>query len=180
VLALLLASLTAASMLLLALSPAPLDPLRSLSAMDSRPMDEVFDTPAEFREDRWRYIYIHHSKAASGNAPGNMGDHFLIGNGNGCEDGRIHIGPLWEQQQPAHPQGAEVGSDCISICLVGDFDRRPPTDRQMQRLSRLVAAIQARCRISNSQLRLTVNPADGAGGIGSYFPRESFLQHLAR
>lgn len=185
VMALLLASLTATSMLLLALSPpAPLDPYRSLSATESRlAIDDVFNTATPFQQGAWRFIYIHHSKGREGNAVslGNfdgLGDHFLIGNGNGCEDGRIQIGQRWEEQRQAQPKGAEVNSDCISICLVGDFDQQTPTDKQMEKLGQLVEALQSRCRIGAAAV--IYQRSGGAGGVGRHFPGDEFARQLAQ
>jgi hypothetical protein len=186
VLALLLGSLTATSMLLLALAPAPLFPLREVLFVPSSQLNpqDIFGTTAAFDPARWRNIYIHHSKGPSGNAlsvgdqSGGLGDHFLIGNGNGCEDGRIQIGRLWEDQQQAHPIGASVDSDYISICLVGDFDQQAPTDRQMQRLEQLVQVLQERCQIPTGQITLISDANGGPGGIGKLFPRQQFIQQL--
>ena len=102
---------------------------RSLVVVESTPtLDEIFTAIPPI--SRWQYIYIHHSNTASGNAislgqpTGGMGDHFLIGNGDGLMDGEIQVGQRWNQQLVAlPPTGAnKIDRDCISICLVGDFD----------------------------------------------------------
>src|SRR5437016_939088 len=100
----LLGVLSLTSALLMALAPAPLVP------------------------SRWRYLYIHHSQTPAGNAitlgqaTGGLGDHFVIGNGDGLMDGEIQVGQRWNQQQVALPPlGAnKIDPACISIGLVGD------------------------------------------------------------
>src|SRR5206468_2741653 len=141
----LLGVLTLTSALLMALAPAPLvpDAATSLFAVDQpRSMDAVFQTRTPIPAGQWKYIFIHHSQSASGNAmtlgqpTGGLGDHFVIGNGDGLLDGEIQLGQRWNQQQPAlPPPGAnKIDPACISICLVGDFDRTVPTPTQLRRL----------------------------------------------
>ena len=138
--------LTLTSALLLALAPAPLmpDAASSLFAIDAPPtLDVIFNTKVQSPPNRWKYVYIRHSRTASGNAvtlanagATGLGDHFVIGNGDGAIDGEIQIGQRWNQQQPATPPaGAQkIDPSCISICLVGDFDRTVPTPTQLRRL----------------------------------------------
>src|SRR5205823_2017857 len=128
VLSSLITVLTLTSALLLALAPAPLTPdsTSSLFAIDApSTMDAVFQTDASIRTSRWKYIYVHHSRTAAGNATtltsgaDGAADHFVIGNGDGCVDGEIQVAPRWNKQlSAAPPAGArEIDPDCISICL---------------------------------------------------------------
>ena len=80
--------LTLTSALLLALAPAPLmpDAASSLFAIDAPPsLDVIFNTKVQSPPNRWKYIYVRHSRTASGSAlslgqaPGGLGDHFVIG-----------------------------------------------------------------------------------------------------
>jgi len=183
VLAGLLSSLVLTSMLLLVLAPAPLNPdaVRSLLATDS--FDKVFQTPTAIESGRWRYIYVHHSRQFDGSAAtlsqqtGDMGDHFLIGNGQGCGDGEIQVGYRWDQQKPAEPVGAKLSSDCISICLVGDFDQTAPTSAQMRQLGQLVRSLQRELGIGSKQVVAVDRPSSPAG-IGRHFPVEVFRELL--
>src|SRR5437870_2393605 len=88
--------LTLTSALLLALAPAPLTPdaAASLLAIDSPDsMDVIFNIKPQPGSTPWKYIYIHHSRTPSGNSltvaqpTGVLGDHFVIGNGDGAVDG---------------------------------------------------------------------------------------------
>ena len=180
--------LTGTSALLLALAPAPLRPdtAASLFALDApRSMDVIFETTNPVAAGQWKYIFVHHSQSASGNAAtlgsrsGGLGDHFVIGNGSGCVDGEIQIGHRWASQLPAGrtPGLATVRPDCVSICLVGDLNRAGPTPTQRLRLAQLVTTLQSRLGIPGSSIHLvqgTNTPADA----GRYFPVDAFRQQL--
>jgi hypothetical protein len=180
--------LTFTSALLLALAPAPLTPaaassLFAIDAPDS--MDAVFMTEVPARAGQWKYIYIHHSRTTGGNAvtlgqlTGGLNDHFVIGNGDGAIDGEIQIGQRWNQQLPANQPIGATGIDpaCISICVVGDFDRGMPTPTQMRRLSQLVGTLQGRYHIPADRVLLLGQPNSPAGS-GRYFPLTAFRDQL--
>lgn len=157
----LLASMTIAAGLLLALDgrPSPrLDGLAlppMLSRAGGASIDAIFNTRAPLDADRWRAVVIHHTQAPVG-TPADIelasrdgsgcAFHFIIGNGRGMEDGELHVGYRWLEQEPArHVAGAEGGwydDHAVSICLVGDGRRRPFTDAQLRRLVELVGALR--------------------------------------
>lgn len=186
----LLAVMTASSALLLALAPAPLAPgavgsLLAVGQSQQQSLDVIFDTPVPVRDGRWRYVFIHHSRTDGGNAAtlgesaGGLADHFVIGNGDGCGDGEIQIAQRWHRQgAPGRQPGVKsIGPDCVSICLIGDFNRSLPTPLQLRRLSQLVTALQARCGIPAANIRLFADDAS-ATGVGRYFPLESIREQL--
>jgi hypothetical protein len=188
----LVAVLTLTSALLWALAPAPLtqQASSSLFAIDApQSLDVLFDpgsTSLPIGKGRWRYIYIHHSATVSGSAqtlaaesPTGLADHFVIGNGDGCNDGEIQIGQRWTQQLgPALTPGANyIYPDCISICVVGDFNQTRPTPTQERRLEQLVSALQGRLGIARSQVFLD-DKSGAPAGIGRYFPKQQFLTQL--
>jgi hypothetical protein len=184
--------LTLTSALLLTLEPGQLRPDRptGLFALDSRDaLDPIFDTHTPAASNRWKYIYIHHSAAPQGSALtlakglGGLGDHFVIGNGEGSLDGQIEMGDRWlDQLPPAAPPGAKkIDPNCISICLIGDFHQNLPTPVQMQRLGQLVSSLQAKFKISADQvLMVTDQPANHAMEIGRYFPVSAFRGQLQK
>jgi N-acetyl-anhydromuramyl-L-alanine amidase AmpD len=118
-------------------------------------------------ENKWRYIVVHHSGAASGDAAvfdawhkqrgwEGLGYHFVIGNGSLTRDGLIEIGFRWTQQKAGahagvrgHPEFNEFG---IGICLVGDFNQTRPTETQMASLTALVRALMQRYNIPKSRV----------------------------
>ena len=181
--------LTFTSALLLALAPAPLSPQAaySLFAIDApQSFDVLFDSnTAPIQPGQWKYIYIHHSHTMSGNAqtlpePGaNLVDHFVIGNGEGCADGEIQVGQRWTQQQAAgRTPGADwIRPDCISICLVGDFNQTRPTATQQRRLVQLVEALQDKLHIPAGNVKCYPDTKTAAG-VGTYFPSREFYAQV--
>ena len=184
----LISVLTLTSALLLALAPAPLTPdaSSSLFAIDApESMDVIFQTQASVRPGRWKYIYIHHSRTNGGNGltlgdrNSGLGDHFVVCNGDGGVDGELQIGQRWTQQlTPAAPAGASFKDDgCISICIVGDFDRALPTPTQIRRLAQLVKSLQGRLDIPAGQV-LLMNQPNSTAAVGRYFPATAFREQL--
>ncbi|HEV8605872.1 MAG TPA: N-acetylmuramoyl-L-alanine amidase [Tepidisphaeraceae bacterium] len=171
----LLSSLTLTSILLIALAPSPLLPEpRSLMVLDSSPtLDEIFDTQTPIQRGRWQYIFIHHSKTRRADAAA-PGDHFLILNGTDSSDGEIRIDPRWNHQQPA----ASVAGNCLTICLVGDFDQAAPTSTQLRRAQQLIQTLQRRLAIPAKNVIAYDRPGNPSG-LGRLFPaarlRESLL-----
>jgi len=183
-----MAVLTFTSALLLALAPAPLTPdaASTLFAIDNpSTLDVIFETKAQAKPGRWKYVFIHHSRTPAGNAmslgqnTGGLSDHFVIGNGDGAIDGEIQIGQRWNQQQSATPPigAASIDPACISICLVGDFDRAVPTSTQLRRLGQLVGTLQGRFRIPADHVML-VDQAGSTAGVGKYFPGTALREQL--
>jgi hypothetical protein len=201
--------LTLTGGLLMATRSAPLAPDASrslLAANGAASLEAVFDTKTPVKPGRWKRVFIHHSQSPSGNAAtlaeaasasaagGAAGpaDHFVIGNGDGCGDGEIQLGQRWNQQRPAGaiggwgsggtgrvPTTAKVESDCITICLIGDFDRAFPTPAQVERLGQLVTTLQGRLGISKDAVWVWETPASPIG-IGKYFPQGAFRERLLR
>ena len=181
--------LTLTSLLLLGLAPSqPLAPgaASSLFAVDApQSLDVIFETAEPVEAGRWRAIYVHHSQTPAGSASslgdgvGGVADHFVIGNGDGCADGELQIAQRWNRQQSAGrvPGVRQMDPGCVSVCLVGDFNRSQPTRTQMRRLTQLVAALQSRLGIPGSQVWVAEGVA-GPGGVGRYFPAAAFRQEL--
>jgi hypothetical protein len=186
----LVATLTITSALLLVLQPAPLAPdavrsLMSLTAPDD--IKELLQTRVPLAPNRWKFVYVHHSgsvegSAASvaetgeaGSAAAALADHFVIGNGDGAGDGEVQVGQRWNAQESAgRTHGLDrVDPDCISVCLIGDLDRAPPTPRQMDQLGRLITSLQSKFQIGRERIWVVDAPRLPAG-CGRYFPREAF------
>ena len=189
----LLAVLTLTSLLLKTMARSPMHPdaadtLFAYGTGDS--IDSIFHMQVAVQPSRWEYLYIHHSKTTGGNAlqladgANDVGDHFVIGNGDGLIDGELQISQRWNHQQPAaSPAGTiKVQPNCVSICLIGDFDRRPPTPMQLGRLGQLVQAMQLRCHIPANRIQWlsdgTGPTSASAAGIGKYFPAAAFHDQL--
>jgi N-acetyl-anhydromuramyl-L-alanine amidase AmpD len=103
----------------------------------------------------WKFIVIHHSATASGNAGsfhkyhtdqgyGGLCYHFVVGNGKGSPDGKVEQGFRWKQQIA----GTHVDINSwyhnifgIGICLVGNFEKEKPTQKQITSLNKLIAKL---------------------------------------
>ena len=123
---------------------------------------------AQAPERSWRWIVIHHSATDAGSAAAfdnfhrngrhwdELGYHFVIGNGGGSGDGLIEVGPRWPKQKwGAHCRvgdNEEYNYFGIGICLVGNFDKRRPSEAQMQSLARLVDYLAARYHVDPSHI----------------------------
>jgi N-acetylmuramoyl-L-alanine amidase len=157
-------------------------------------IEAIFKTRAAIAPQRWQAIVIHHSGSAFGspstieaqhkamNLDG-LGYHFLVGNGSGLEDGEVHVGYRWlDQVSGAHVAGKNgdwYNRNSIGICLIGDFSRQPPTERQMWRLSQLVSALADELKIPSDHIYLHSDVA-AANDPGAFFPEAAFRAQLAR
>lgn len=100
---------------------------------------------------RWKYIVAHHSGIEDGNArtydrehrrrgyENGLAYHFVIGNGRDSGEGEIEIGTRWTRQiQGGHVRSEEYNEHGIGICLVGNFENRSLTERQLASFTALV------------------------------------------
>jgi hypothetical protein len=155
----------------------------SLFAIDSSENERVTRDIAGTTARPWKYIYIHHSKTADGAAQtlasGDLGDHFVICNGDGGGDGEVQGSYRWTKQlSGVAPRGAKsIAADCISICLVGDFDATRPTAQQIRNLSQLVALLQSKYAIPAGNIYMA-SQGNTAAGIGRYFPAQEFRRQI--
>lgn len=155
-------------------------------------LEPVFQIDGGIDRGRWQGIVVHHSGSPHGSADSidkehramglnSMGYHFVIGNGNGADDGELHVGRRWIEQRPgAHTAGADAdwyNVNTIGICLVGDGDRRDFTPEQIQRLTRAVVELQRRLGIPATEVRLHRELA-GTSSPGLRFPAAAFREQL--
>ncbi|NLW85304.1 MAG: N-acetylmuramoyl-L-alanine amidase [Planctomycetes bacterium] len=166
------------------------------------PRPAVFDSPPPARIEPadakwlaqgyrpWRYIVVHHSATAGGNAQvfdefhrlkrgwDELGYHFVITNGNGGPDGLVEVGSRWNVQKwGAHTGGTpdnEYNEYGIGICLVGDFTDSLPSQAQMESLRRLLEYLSARYGIP---ARNIIGHRD-APGAKTQCPGEAFWRHM--
>jgi hypothetical protein len=195
----LLGAMTGVGGLLAVLQGGPMPRLDGLSlpalvaAAGPSSVDVVFNTRTPLDHQRWQSIVIHHSGSPVGgpaeiearhkaqNFKG-LGYHFVIGNGNGLEDGLIYVGYRWLDQLPgAHASGSEgdwYNRHAIAICLVGDGQRRTFTDAQMRRLVQLVSSLARELNIPQDKIVLQSDIAD-VDDPGQFFPAAALRQQLA-
>jgi len=104
---------------------------------------------------RWQYIVAHHSAIERGNAAiydrnhrrrgmvNGLAYHFVIGNGSDSGNGEIEIGTRWAAQHAGgHVRNSNVNEHGIGICLVGNFETRRPSGRQLAALVALIEHLQ--------------------------------------
>ena len=140
----------------------------------------------------WRYIVIHHSGTESGSMKSfdrearenrgwkGVGYHFVIGNGNGVEDGKVEVTFRWaEQMHGAHAGAEEFNEHGIGICLVGNFENAYPTEKQLKALASLTAFLQERNDIPTSEIYLHRHIKNTACP-GENFPFYKFISLLER
>ncbi|MBS0188381.1 MAG: N-acetylmuramoyl-L-alanine amidase [Planctomycetes bacterium] len=156
-------------------------------------VEVVFNTKSPLERSKWQAIVIHHtgspyatpqSLETDARAAGlvGMGYHFVIGNGNGLDDGELHVGSRWLRQQAgAHATGPKsdwYNRSAIGICLVGNGDRGRFTEAQMTRLAQLVDALCRELNIPRDRVVLQDDLVRGSGP-GRFFPAAAFREQLA-
>jgi N-acetyl-anhydromuramyl-L-alanine amidase AmpD len=142
---------------------------RTKGAPDKKTVPSTM-SKAEKPEASWRYVVIHHSGTTRGNvqsihqehrqrrdADGNhwlgIAYHFVIGNGEGMADGAVEATFRWSEQiHGAHAGNSLVNARGIGICLIGDFEKQPPTKAQLRSVTELVQELAAKYQIPRSGL----------------------------
>ncbi|MFN9719457.1 MAG: peptidoglycan recognition family protein [Planctomycetota bacterium] len=151
---------------------------------------------ARVPEANWQYIILHHSagfsgsvesihrehrqrKDVSGNPWLGIGYHFVIGNGQGMEDGLIQPTFRWNDQvHGAHSGNALFNARGIGICLIGNFEQRPPTPAQVKAVRDLVKTLSLRHQIpwdrimGHGEVKATACP-------GKHFPLKELREFVS-
>jgi N-acetyl-anhydromuramyl-L-alanine amidase AmpD len=71
--------------------------------------------------------------------------HFVIGNGQGSPDGHVEVGNRWTGQiQGGHVKSLALNEVSIGICLVGNFEKTVPTEKQLAATEDLVRYLSER------------------------------------
>jgi hypothetical protein len=172
------------------------------SAERSAPSTVRFDPhapalPASWNQKatrEWRWIVIHHSATDVGGAASfgrahqkkwvnGLGYDFVIGNGSETADGEIEVGPRWLRQREgidgAHAGVEKYNKHGIGICLVGDFDERQPSPKQMAALRNLTRHLMERYGISKQNILPHREVKVGHTECpGKAFPFDAFIRSL--
>lgn len=148
---------------------------------------------APVKGGRWQRIVIHHSGTSQATIKGmidhhsrvrhmenGLAYHFVIGNGKGMPDGSIYVGNRWTRQlDGGHLRSEAQNRTSLGICLVGNFDQERPTPKQLESLTALLRALQARCRLGTSAIvthqQVNVMPTRCPG---RNFPMKTVLKEL--
>jgi hypothetical protein len=161
------------------------------AAASSGPSD--FKPPVAAR--RWTAIVVHHSATEGGSVASidaghrqktdaggkpwlGIGYHFVDGNGHSLGDGEIQPTFRWQQQLAgAHAGRRDENEHGIGICLIGNFDRAAPTDKQLAAVRGLVKTLAARYEIPTK--RVVRHRDVGATACpGKFFPWEQLVAAL--
>jgi hypothetical protein len=137
---------------------------------------EALATPGQNRwtagvaESNWEYVVLHHSasesgsvqsiheehrrrKDAMGNAWLGIGYHFVIGNGQGMKDGAVEPTFRWKEQlHGAHSGDALFNARGIGICLIGNFEKTPPSKAQLAAVKELIRTLAGRHQIVREKI----------------------------
>lgn len=119
-------------------------------------LDAIRPTPA-----KWQTIIIHHSATPIDDAvnmhkvhlargmKNGLAYHFVISNGSRkARDGEIFIGNRWRQQlDGGHVKKLQGNRTSIGICLIGNFEVRPPSSKQLSALEGLCEYLMKRCQL---------------------------------
>lgn len=144
----------------------------------------------------WKYIVLHHTASDSGSVESihhihlknkdrsgrhwlGIGYHFVIGNGQGMDDGEVEPTFRWKQQMAgAHAGVNEYNQRGVGIVLVGNFEKSTPTPRQLKSVKELVKtlareyAIDAEHVIGHGDVKATECP-------GQFFPLSNVRASVA-
>ncbi len=92
------------------------------------------------------------------------------------EDGEIEPTFRWrEQLAGAHAGIGAYNQQGIGVCLVGNFDKRPPTSAQLASLKRLVATLTAEYGIPVKQV-VRHGDVKATACPGKLFPMQELMQ----
>ena len=196
----LIAAMTVASGALMALRPhaapsARLIPLSAVAPAWSPRTDDPLASQVAPAAGRWQAIVIHDSASPTGSAAtlderhrraglGELGYHFVVGNGGGSGDGQIENSRRWRDQlEGAHsggPHGQWYNQHALGICLVGDGDRQAPTSAQLEQLVYLVRELQRRLGVPAENVVLSYGSGDTEqSGFPAAWFRRQLLQSPA-
>lgn len=115
---------------------------------------------------KWKRIVIHHSATPTDDAmnmhrvhkargmKNGLAYHFVISNGSRkAYDGEIFIGDRWKGQlDGGHMKRLSDNKTSIGICLIGNFELRSPTSKQMKSLEGLCEYLMNKCRLTPNQV----------------------------
>jgi len=178
-LGLLLLAMTAGTVVLAFLQTEPVrpgaQPLAVLAPPPAGAAGVIYETRVPIQRIKWRYLVVH--AARSDAEPTARGCHFLIRTG---PDGQWEIHPTghWLVQGSGRHIGSLWADSSVGICLIGDFSRRGPAERQFDLLVELVHALQDLCGIPADRVYLHSDLVARSTSPGAAFPAERFTRHL--
>ena len=155
--------------------------LGKLSIANRRILDGI-----DIKTSKWRHIILHHTATNNGTAAGfdkvhrrrgmenGLAYHFLIGNGRGMGDGELHICDRWKRQiQGGHMSSTKLNEISIGVCLVGNFEKSKPSEKQMEQLEAVLSYLLEKTRVPLNRITThTLAHKNHTLCPGKYFPFE--------
>jgi hypothetical protein len=148
----------------------------------------------------WRYVVVHHSASPNGNLAAfdrahrskgwdGVAYHFVITNGVGGLDGGLEVSARWKSQKHGAHAGAlppPVAEDerndynefGIGVCLVGNFEKAPPSAAQIKTLVELLQHLRSLHGIADDDI-VGHGQVKGTACPGKCFPWTEIYQRLA-
>jgi len=171
VLTALLISMTAGTIILMAMqnSPPPAGAFCLTSYYRLTPVNKALKSDVAQSQDRWNNIEIYYSQTKAGNIkqltalaglsnPEDINCHFVICNGLGGRDGLIQTTEKWKRQWSIIPAHDKLDSgQTIRICIIADGKDAKPTDVQVKRTKSLTEEIHRKFDIELEAVRFPEN-----------------------
>lgn len=161
----LIASMTIGALVLMVLDDnRPIEGAYSLSSyLRLDPVEDAVKKTLAVPFGYWDQVEIYYSYTSGGNADelalltdlttGTKAQfHFVVGNGNGAEDGAVQAGEFWKQQRLCQGRNGT-----IRICVISDGQADSVTDCQINRTNALVESLVRTCSVSARHVRYPVN-----------------------
>lgn len=131
-------------------------PPKLLDASTLSKLNSIRPTPG-----KWQRIIIHHSATPIDDAlnmhkvhlargmKNGLAYHFVISNGSRkAKDGEIYLSNRWKGQlDGGHVKKHSANKTSIGICLIGNFEIRPPSSKQLTALEGLCEYLMKRCNL---------------------------------
>ena len=157
----LIASMTIGALVLMALdNHRPITGAYSLSSyLRLDPAEDMVKNTLTVTPSHWNRVEVYYSRTAGGNADelalltdlsnGTKAQfHFVVGNGNGAEDGAIEAGNFWKLQRLCNGRNGVV-----RVCVISDGRSESVTDCQVNRTNALVETLIRTFGISPRQIQ---------------------------
>ncbi len=165
---------------------------KPISEQVERPSALSAELSPEVAARKWQTIVLHHSategatvaaidaahrqrKDANGTPWLGIGYHFVVGDGQGMADGLIEPTFRWRDQLHGAHSGDRIHNDAgIGICLVGNFDEHPPSERQIAATKKLIADLRSTYAISAANV-LVHRDLSATNCPGKFFKINEFI-----